>query len=47
MPQTESQAAAGTTEISAEALDTMRRQLGLDQPVWSQYLRWLGDAGSA
>lgn len=44
LPGDFAQAAAGTTEISAEALDTMRRQLGLDQPVWAQYLRWLGDA---
>ena len=44
LPGDFAQAAAGTTEISAEALDTMRRQLGLDQPVWAQYLRWLTDA---
>jgi peptide/nickel transport system permease protein len=37
-------AAAGTTAVSPEALDTIRRNLGLDLPIWQQYLRWLGSA---
>lgn len=36
------QAAAGTTDISPEALQTIRRNLGLDRPIWAQYLQWLG-----
>ena len=36
------QMAAGTTELSPEALATLRRGLGLDRPVWEQYLLWLG-----
>ena len=38
------QASAGTTAISAEVLETVRRNLGLDQPVWRQYLSWLAAA---
>lgn len=41
------QASAGTTSISAEALDTIRRNLGLDLPIWRQYLAWLGSALTA
>ncbi len=37
-------AAAGTTTISAEALEQIRRNLGLDRPLWQQYLSWLGRA---
>lgn len=37
-------AAAGTTAVTPEALDTIRRSLGLDKPVWEQYLRWIGSA---
>ncbi|MEZ5783982.1 MAG: ABC transporter permease [Rhizobiaceae bacterium] len=37
-------AAAGTTSVSAEALDGMRAELGLDRPVLEQYLVWLGNA---
>ena len=44
LPGDFAQAAAGTTAISAEALDTLRRNLGLDQPVWAQYLQWLSAA---
>jgi peptide/nickel transport system permease protein len=44
LPGDFAQASAGTTTISAAALDTIRRQLGLDQPIWQQYLRWLGNA---
>ncbi len=42
LPGDFAQASAGTSTISAEALDTIRRNLGLDLPVWRQYLRWLG-----
>ena len=35
------QAAAGTTELTPEAREVLRRQLGLDQPIWLQYLQWL------
>ena len=44
LPGDFAQAAAGTTEVSPEALDTIRRNLGLHLPVWEQYLRWLGGA---
>jgi peptide/nickel transport system permease protein len=37
-------ASAGTTAVSPEALATIRRNLGLDRPVWLQYLAWLGAA---
>ena len=39
------QASAGTTDLSPEALDTLRRGLGLDRPVWAQYLTVLADLG--
>jgi peptide/nickel transport system permease protein len=29
--------------LDEEAIEILRRQLGLDQPVWVQYLRWLGN----
>lgn len=35
-------AAAGSNTVSPEVLDTIRRDLGLDQPIWQQYLRWIG-----
>jgi peptide/nickel transport system permease protein len=38
------QAAAGTTELTPEAREVLRRQLGLDQPIWLQYLQWLTSA---
>jgi peptide/nickel transport system permease protein len=38
------QASAGTTSISAEALEQIRRNLGLDQPIWRQYWNWLTSA---
>ena len=46
------QAAAGTTELTPEARETLRRQLGLDEPIWQQYLQWLaaalrGDLGTS
>ena len=44
LPGDFAQASAGTTSISPEALETIRRNLGLDQPVWRQYLIWLGRA---
>lgn len=37
------QASAGTTDITPEALATMRRELGLERPIAVQYLDWLGD----
>jgi peptide/nickel transport system permease protein len=37
-------AAAGAQFVPAEVLEAIRREFGLDQPVWVQYLRWLGDA---
>src|SRR5919206_4356356 len=30
------------TSATPEALETLRRQLGLDQPGWLRYLQWLG-----
>ncbi len=44
LPGDFAQASAGTSTISAEALDTIRRSLGLDLPMWQQYLGWLGAA---
>ena len=44
LPGDFAQASAGTSTISAEALDTIRRDLGLDRPLWQQYLAWLGAA---
>ena len=44
LPGDFAQASAGTTAISAEALETIRRNLGLDRPVWQQYLGWLAHA---
>ncbi len=37
-------AAAGTTAVSQEVIDTTRRQLGLDRPIWEQYGIWLKNA---
>jgi peptide/nickel transport system permease protein len=42
LPGDFAQASAGTTELAPEALNIIRRDLGLDRPVWEQYLRWLG-----
>ena len=52
LPGDFAQASAGTTTISPEALDQLRRNLGLDRPVWEQYLAWLaralsGDLGTS
>jgi peptide/nickel transport system permease protein len=44
LPGDFAQAAAGTTGMSAAALDAIRHNLGLDRPVWQQYLSWLGAA---
>lgn len=44
LPGDFAQASAGTTTISAEALEQIRRNLGLDAPLWRQYLSWLGKA---
>ncbi len=37
-------AAAGTNTVTPEVLATIRRDLGLDLPIWQQYLRWIGAA---
>ncbi|WP_274627383.1 ABC transporter permease [Arvimicrobium flavum] len=37
-------AAAGTTSVAPEVLEAIRRDMGLDQPLISQYLLWLGNA---
>jgi len=37
-------AAAGAQFVQADVLEATRRELGLDLPLWQQYLRWLGDA---
>jgi len=42
LPGDFAQAAAGTADVSPEALDAIRRELGLDRPIWEQYLHWLG-----
>lgn len=52
LPGDFAQASAGTTELAPEALNIIRRDMGLDRPVWEQYLRWLakllkGDFGDS
>ena len=37
-------AAAGSQSVAPEVLATIRRDLGLDQPLMAQYLSWLGHA---
>lgn len=44
LPGDFAQTAAGASDVTAEALDMVRRNLGLDQPIWAQYLSWLGNA---
>ena len=44
LPGDFAEAAAGTTAVSAEVLETTRRNLGLDGSIWSQYVTWLGKA---
>lgn len=34
----------GSTEPTAEQIEAMRQAMGLDQPVWTQYLSWLSHA---
>ncbi|HEY9332426.1 MAG TPA: ABC transporter permease [Streptomyces sp.] len=34
----------GGRPVSAEQLDSLRRQLGLDQPMWQQFTSYVGDA---
>lgn len=36
-------ALAGAKNVSAQQLEAIRAQYHLDEPVWQQYLRWLGD----
>ena len=33
--------ASSGSSISAEQVDALRREYGLDQPVWIQYIRWM------
>jgi peptide/nickel transport system permease protein len=35
------QLASSGTSISAEHIEALRREYGLDQPMWIQYLRWM------
>jgi peptide/nickel transport system permease protein len=44
LPGDFAQASAGTTSISPEALATIRRDLGLERPLWAQYGDWLAQA---
>lgn len=44
LPGDFAQASAGTTSISPEALATIRRDLGLERPIWAQYWDWLAHA---
>lgn len=45
LPGDYAQVQAGvTSEVSEETLESIRRSLGLDIPLWQQYLGWLGDA---
>lgn len=42
----------GGAGVSREAIEALRQQLGLDEPLWSQYLSWVGgllqlDAGNS
>ena len=32
----------GTMELSPKVLDRLRRQYGLDKPIWKRYFIWLG-----
>ena len=52
LPGDFAQAAAGSTFVSPEALATIRHNLGLDRPVWQQYVQWItaalhGDLGTS
>src|SRR5437879_4377427 len=33
--------ASSGSSISAEQIDALRREYGLDRPIWVQYLRWI------
>src|SRR3989441_10164367 len=33
--------ASSGSSISAEQIEALRREYGLDQPIWVQYLRWM------
>lgn len=44
LPGDFAQAAAGVTAVDPETLDAVRHNLGLDRPIWEQYLAWLGAA---
>lgn len=44
LPGDYAQAAAGSQGITPEALAVIRADLGLDRPLWEQYLRWIGAA---
>jgi peptide/nickel transport system permease protein len=35
--------ASSGSSIGAEQLEALRRQYGLDQPLWVQYLKWVGN----
>lgn len=42
----------GANAASAEAIEALREQLGLNEPLWAQYLHWIGgllrlDAGNS
>jgi peptide/nickel transport system permease protein len=52
LPGDFAQAAAGTNIVTPEVLATIRHNLGLDRPVWLQYLQWIaaalhGDLGTS
>ena len=34
----------GGAGASAEAIEELRRSMGLDRPIWKQYLRWISNA---
>jgi len=35
--------ASSGSSIGAEQVEALRRQYGLDQPIWVQYLKWVGN----
>jgi peptide/nickel transport system permease protein len=43
LPGDPAQAILGT-QATPESLEALRRELGLDAPLWSRYLRWIGGA---
>lgn len=45
MPGDPAVLALGTDHVmDVEAVESMRSQLGLDKPIWEQYVSWMGDA---